>query len=112
MSITPRLRRTARLCAVACALLAPGATGAVAAADPLAQERYHMSYPTDGPSSAEEQYYSSYGAPEPLTPEPSDGTFWIPIAVSIAGALALAGASAMQLRRVHVRRRRAAHTAA
>jgi hypothetical protein len=119
MSITCRLRRPAQLCAIACALLVP-ATGdaAFAAADPLAQERYYSSYgtPDSSPAQAEERYYSSYDEPEPLTaaqsPAASDETPWMPIAVSIAGALAIVAVSATQFRRVRIRRRRAAHTPA
>jgi hypothetical protein len=108
VSITHRLRRPARLCAIACALLVPATTGtAAAAADPLAQERYYQSYqPPD--VSAQEQYYSSYGEPEPLIPSPSDDTPWLLIAVSITGALTAVAVSVTQLRRVRIRRRRAA----
>jgi hypothetical protein len=113
VSITRRFRRPARLCAITCALLMlPAALGAaVAAADPLAQERYYASYqPPD--VSAQEQYYSSYGEPEPLPSNSSNDTPWMPIVLSIAGTLAVGAVSATQLRRVRVRRRRAAHTAA
>jgi hypothetical protein len=117
--ITRHLRRAAQLLAIACALLVP-AGAAYAAADPLlAQERYYMSFAAadepQGPA-AQEQYYSSYGDPKPLTapqsPSPSRETPWIAIALSIAGALALVAVSTTQLRRIRVRRRRAAHTPA
>jgi peptidoglycan/LPS O-acetylase OafA/YrhL len=116
--ITRHLRRPAQLFAIACALVVP-AGAAYAAADPqLAQERYYMSFaPADEPqgSAAQERYYSSYGDPKPLTaPQspPSSETPWIAIALSIAGALAIVAVSATQLRRIRVRRRRAAHTPA
>jgi hypothetical protein len=121
MSITCRLRRPARLCAIACALLVPATGGAAfAASDPLAQERNYWSYayesPDSSPAQAQERYYSSYGDPEPLTsPQssaPSDEAPWLLISLSIAGALAIAAASTTQLRRVRIRRRRAAGTPA
>jgi hypothetical protein len=125
MSITQRLRRSAQLCAVACALLVPATTGAAAAAaNPtvkeraVAQERYLSSYETPSASAAlaQERYLSSYGKPEqltpPQTPAPSNDTPWLPIALSLAGALAIVAVSATQLRRVRIRRRRAAQTPA
>jgi hypothetical protein len=119
MSITRCLRRSAQLCFLACALLVPAGGGAAfAAADPLAQERYYSSYQTPDPStgsSAQEQYYSSYGDPMPLTAPQSpssDETPWIAFALSIAGALSIVAVSATQLRRIRVRRRRAARTPA
>jgi hypothetical protein len=115
---TSHLRRPARLLAIACALLVP-AGAANAAADPLAPERYYMSFaPADEPQgpAAQEQYYSSYGDPKPLSapqsPPPSNDTPWIALTLSIAGALAIVAVSATQLRRIRVRRRRAAHTPA
>ena len=115
MSITHRLRRPAQLCAIACVLLVPATSGAaVAAADPLAEERYYSSYATPDSSrpSAEERYYSSYGDPEPLTrpqtPAASNDAPWLSIALSIAGALAIVAATGTQLRRTRIRRRRAA----
>src|SRR5215216_3287555 len=95
MFITRHLRRPAQLLAIACVLLVP-AGAAYAAADPLlAPERYYMSFaPADEPQrpAAQEQYYSSYGDPKPLTapqsPSLSRKTPWIAIALSIAGALA------------------------
>jgi hypothetical protein len=125
MSITCRLRRPAQLCAIACALLVPATTGAAAAAaDPtvkeraFAQERYHSSYETPGtsPALAQERYLSSYGKPEQLTPPqgpaPPNDAPWLPIALSLAGALAIVTVSVTQLRRVRIRRRRAAQTPA
>jgi hypothetical protein len=98
------------------------ATGgsAFAAADPLAQERSYSSYAHESsessPGLAQERYYSSYGDPEPLTspqsPAPSDDAPWLLISLSIAGALATAAAATTQLRRVRIRRRRAAGTPA
>jgi hypothetical protein len=53
----------------------------------------------------------SYGEPEPLAlPQPSatsDETPWLPIALSIAGVLAIVAVSVTQLRRLRVRRRAA-----
>jgi hypothetical protein len=121
MSIACRLRRPARLCAIACALLVPATGGAaLAAANPLAQDRNYWSYayenPDSSPAQAQERYYSSYGDPEPVTsPQssaPSNEAPWLPIALSIAGALAIVAASTTQLRRARIRRRRAARTPA
>ena len=93
----------------------------------LAQERYYMSYgknaatddnvtPAADPALAQERYYASYGEPEPLarpqSPVPSDDTPWLPIALSITAALVIAATSATQLRRLRVRRRRAARSTA
>jgi hypothetical protein len=88
------------------------------AAGALAQERYYSSYGEPetidaGTSAAEaqERYYSSYGEPEPRTvaqsPEPSDDTPWLPIALSVAAALAIVAASATLARRLRIRRRAA-----
>jgi hypothetical protein len=85
----------------------------------LAQERYYSSYGAPRPSAAgtfaalaQERYYSSYRNPAPLTapqpPAPSDDTPWLLIGLSIAAALAIAATSATQLRRLRIRRRRAA----
>ena len=122
MSITHRVRRSATLCALLCAALVPATAGASpvrdAAPDPLAQERYYSSHgtPDSSPALAEERYLSSYGEPEPLTPPqspaPSNEAPWLPIALSIAGALAIVAASTTQLRRMRIRRRRAAGTPA
>ena len=50
---------------------------------------------------AQERYYSSYGAPEPLAPPrspvASDDTPWLPIALSIAVTLAIVAAGAAHL---------------
>jgi hypothetical protein len=122
-----RIHRPAILCALACTLLV-SATNASAASRPneepqaspaLAQERYYSSYdgpkPIDSGTSAalaQERHYSSYGEPEPLSqpqsPPPTDDTPWLPIALSIAAAVAIVAASATQLRRLRVRRRRGA----
>jgi hypothetical protein len=83
-----------------------------------AQGRYYSSYgepeTSDAGTSAaqaQERYYSSYGEPEPLTvaqsPEPSDDTPWLPIALSVAAALAVVAASATLVRRLRIRRRAA-----
>jgi hypothetical protein len=119
MSIARRLRRSAALCAIICAALVPATAGvALAAPDPLAQERYYSSYETPDSSAAlaQERYLSSYGEPESLTlpqsPAPSDDTPWLPIALSITGALIIVAASATQLRRLRLRRRHAARSTA
>jgi hypothetical protein len=103
VSITRRLRRPAGLCAIACALLMPAVSGAaVPKADPLAPERYYMSHET--PPTAEERYYASFGGPAPVPRDEPDQAPWLPIALSLAGALSLVAVSATQLRRVRVRR--------
>ena len=119
MSITRHLRRPVGLGAIACALLVSLPSGAaVAAADPLqaerSQERYYSSYGRpDRPEAAlaQERYLSSYAEPKALTPPQSpaasDATPWLPISLSIAGALAILAASATQARRVRIRRRAA-----
>ena len=119
MSITHHLRHSAAVCALVCAALAPAMAGvAHATPDPLAQERYYSSYGTPDSSAAlaQERYLSSYGEPEPLSlpqsPAPSDDTPWLPIALSITGALVIVAASATQLRRLRLRRRRAARSTA
>jgi hypothetical protein len=118
-----RTHRRTIICAIVCALLAPGLTGVAPAganertqaAQALAQERYYSSYgqpgTTDAGTSAaeaQERYYSSYGKPEPLTvahsPEPSDDTPWPAIALSAALALAVVAASATLARRLRIRR--------
>jgi hypothetical protein len=110
VSIPHSFRRPTQLCAIACALLAPAAA-ASAASDPLAQERQYMSQPAAA-SVPQEQYYSSYGEPQPLSaPQPAAGpdeTPWLPIAISAALALAVGVASPSLFRRVRVRRRAAA----
>jgi hypothetical protein len=82
-----------------------------AAADPLAQESYYSSYGKHAlPSTAEaqEQYYSSYGRPEPLAAAPSsDDDPWLPILLSVGGAMVVVAVSTTQARRVRVRRRAA-----
>jgi hypothetical protein len=121
-----RIHRPAILCALACALLLPATSGAAAGqpsqgrhAAALAQERYYSSYaepqPLDAATSAalaQERQYSSYGEPKPLAPSqspaPSDNAPWLAIALAIAAALTIAAASATQLRRLGIRRRRAA----
>jgi hypothetical protein len=123
-------RTTTITCAVVCALLAFALTGVAPAtankrtqtAAALAQERYYSSYGEPGASdaatsaaAAQERYYSSYAEPEPVTvaqsPEPSDDTPWLPIALSVAAALAIVAASATLARRLRIRRRAARVTA-
>jgi hypothetical protein len=127
-----RLRRSAFLGALACALL--GATaGAGAAAQPnddaavaraLAQERYYDPPDTRQKPSptrpdvtppltaaqlrALERHYSTYGEPEPIAapvaPAPN-GTPWLTIALVAAVALAAASIAAIHRRRLRLRRR-------
>ena len=129
-----RMRRSAVLGALACALL--GATsGAVAAAPPndasiaaaRAQERYLESYgqyesslPLTDKSRmlraarAQERYYSSYGEPEPIAgpvaAAPDNGTPW-PTIVLAAGVV-LAATSIAGLYRRRRRRHRVARATA
>jgi hypothetical protein len=63
---------------------------------------------------AQERYYSSYGQPgrpsisrATVATESHDGS-WLVIALSILGGIGVAAASATQLRRLRIRRRRAA----
>jgi hypothetical protein len=127
MCTARRINHLAVLCALACTLLV-SATNAAAASRPneqppvspaLAQERYYSSYGEPKPihsgtsaALAQERHYSSYGEPQPMTqpqsPPPTDDTPWLPIVLSIAAALAIVAASATQLRRLRVRRRRGA----
>ena len=114
MSVSRCLRRPAPLCAIACALLAPAASAAV---DPLSHDRYFIAEGhTARAPEPYEQYLASYGQPQPLSAHkrtsPSNDSDWPAIALSVAGAVAIAGASSAQFRRVRVRRRRAAHTPA
>jgi hypothetical protein len=121
-----RTHRHTIIGAIACALLAAALTGVAPAsanertqaAGALAQERYYSSYgepeTTDAATAAAEaqgRYYSSYGEPERLTAaqsrEPSDDTSWLPIALSVAVALAMVAASATLARRLRIRRRTA-----
>lgn len=86
MSTIHRLRRPAQLGAVALALALP----ATAQADELDVEAYYMSQPA-GASVPQEEYMASYGKPEPLAPASSgDDLPWLPIALSITGAAAVA----------------------
>jgi hypothetical protein len=122
MSVAHRLNRSVALCGIVCAALILATAGAaVAASDPgpglYAQERAYSTYgPADtSPAIAQERYLGSYGEPQPLSPRqspPSDDTPWLPIALSIAGALVIVAASTTQLRRLRVRRRRAAGSTA
>ena len=123
-----RTRRTI-ICAIVFALLASTLTGVAPAsanertlAAALAQERYYMSKGEPETidagilaAEAQERYYSSYGEPEPLSvaqsPEPSDDTPWLPIALSVAVALAIVATSATLARRLRIRRRTARVTA-
>jgi hypothetical protein len=134
---TRRIHRPAIVVALACALLVSALSGAAVARPvhdsqtraALAQERYHSSFgeakplgrpageakPSDrviAAALAQERYYSSYGDPEPLAPPQSpvasDDTPWLPVALSLAATLAIVAAGAAHLRRLRIRRRRAA----
>jgi hypothetical protein len=120
---TSRTHHRTVICAIVWALLASalssvapaGANERTRMAGALAQERYYTSYgkpeTIDARSAAEaqERYYASYGEPEPLTvaqsPQPSDDTPWLPIALWVAIALAISAASATMGRRLRIRRR-------
>jgi hypothetical protein len=131
---TRRIHRPAILTAFACALLVSAISGPAAARpqqdlrSPDARDAGRTSSLAGTTSTprqnlrspdardveialAQERYYSSYGEPEPLTlpqsPIPSDDTPWLPIALSIASALVIVAASAIQLRRLRLRRRHA-----
>ncbi len=83
-----RTHRQTVICAIVFALLAPALTVVAPAS---ANER------SQAAALAQERYYSSYGEPEPLTvaqsPAPSDDTPWLPIALSVAAALAIVAAA-------------------
>ena len=121
-----RTHRRTIICAIVCALLASALTGGAAAganertqaAGALAQERYYSSYGKPetiaagtAAAQAQERYYSSYGKPAPMTvarsPRPSANTPWLPIALSVALALAIVAAGATLARGLRIRRRAA-----
>jgi hypothetical protein len=127
-----RIRRSAILGALACALLA-ASTGDVVAAttddDTLlrgvrAQQRYYEGDARNEPSPtrsdvrpgltaaqlrALERHYSTYGEPEPIAapvaPTLANGTPWLTIAVAAAVALTAASIAAIHRRRLRLRRR-------
>jgi hypothetical protein len=129
-----RLRRSAILGALGCALLAASSGDAAAAQtedDTLlrgvrAQQRYYEGDARNDPSQrrsdispgltaaqlqaleALERHYSTYGEPEPIAaptaPEPADGTPWLTIALVAAVALAVASIAAIHRRRLRLRR--------
>jgi hypothetical protein len=116
--LTSRTHRPAVIGSIVFALLAFAITGVAPAggnersqAAELAQERYYSSYGDPetiaagtAAAEAQERYYSSYGEPASLTvaqsPESSDEAPWLPIALSIAAALAIAVASTTAARRL------------
>ena len=121
-TVTSRAHPRTIICAIACALLASALTGVAPASAnertqaALAQERYYSSYGQPETSDArtaaalaQERYYSSYGETEPMTiaqsPDPSDDTPWLPIALSATVALAMIAASATLAHRLRIRRR-------
>jgi hypothetical protein len=67
------------------------------------------------PAQAQEAYYSSYGEPQPLSsPAPAppfDDTQLLVIGLACIAALGIAGATASQVHRIRVRRRRATRAA-
>ena len=117
MRIHRLLRRAAVLVAVIGTTFA-ATTAAAAGPAPLAQEQYYSSYSAPDVSAAlpQEQYLKSYDAPGAVTaapaPDASDGTPWLPIALAITAALLVAGLTATQRRRFRPRRRGAARPAA
>ena len=123
-----RLRRSATLGALACALVA-ATTSEVAAARPnddallravRAQQCYYESCPElesipirpDNPrmngAQAQEHYYSTYGEPEPITAPvaqaPDNGTPRLTIALAAIVALAAASIAVISRRRLRLRR--------
>lgn len=113
MFTTHQRRRSAVICALACAALTATVCSA-AVARPTAQERYYSSFESS-PAQTQEAYYSSYGAPEPISPAPApvpgDSTPWLAIAASLAGGLLIVSLGATQVHRLRLRRRRAAGAA-
>ena len=120
-----RLRRSAILGAVACALLS-APTGAVAApqANDDAQCRVQLGAGlpyvpcahaavahgrTATQALAQEKFYSSYGEPEsiaaPIAPAPPDDTPWLMIVFGAIAALAAASIAMLHRRRLRLRRR-------
>jgi hypothetical protein len=103
-------RASAVICAAVCSLMTATAAGAA----PTPEERYLSSYEST-PAQAQEDYYASYGAPEPVAgPEdaaPTGDVPWLAISASLAAVLLIVGLSATQVHRVRIRRRRAAHPA-
>ena len=135
MFTASRIRRSAILAALACALLT-ATTTAVAAAQPNDDARcrvqlgaglglvpcnhdpdpQHMSTLTRSDDSprltapqAQERYYSTYGEPGPIAapvaPAPANGTPWLTIALAATVALAAASIAAIHRRRLRHRRR-------
>jgi hypothetical protein len=107
MSAT-RTSRTRAIAALACAALFALSGSAVAMP---ADHNYLAGSAASAPDPgrAQEQYYSSYGAPEPVhvapSPAPSDDTPWLAIALTAAALLAIvAFFVAIVLRRHRVRR--------
>ena len=105
---TTHRRRSTSICTLACAALLVAACSSALAMPSGAG--YYTSHEMS-PAEAQAAYYSSYGAPQSQpapAPVPSDGTPWLAIAASIAGALLIVGVSTTQAHRLRVRRRRAA----
>ena len=130
-----RLRRSAILGALACALLTATTTAVAAAAQPNddancrvqlgaglpsvpcyherdAQHKSTLTPSADSPRPtaplAQERYYSSYGEPEPITAPLAPApptTPWLTIALAATVALAAASIAAIHRRRLQLRRR-------
>jgi hypothetical protein len=109
-----RLRRSAILGALACALLSAPA----GAADQPCRVSLGAGLPSvpcaevavaSNAAHAQEDYYSSYGVPEPITapiaPAPTDDTPWLVIAFGATAALAAASVAMIHRRRLRLRRR-------
>jgi hypothetical protein len=123
---TSHTHRRAVICAIVCALLgsalsvaSAGASERTRAAGVRAQQRYYESFGKPEAidlgkfaAEAQERYYSSYGEPQPLpvaqSPEPSDDAPWLPIALSVAVALAVIAAGTAAARRLRRRPTRVA----
>ena len=113
MFTTNTLRRSAALCAIGgVGILTGGEVIPEAAFAGIPAEDYYSSYttPADDPALVQEQYLSSYGNPEPIAAPQATGdtggdTPRLELTLSAAGALAIAGLGATQVRRVRIRRR-------
>jgi hypothetical protein len=98
-------RRPAVLCALACTVVM-AAAGGTAFARPAPEDVS----PANSSAQAQEAYYQSYGEPQPVsspaaTP-PFDDTEWLVIGLACIAAIGIAGATASQVHRIRVRRRR------
>ena len=119
------MSRTARILTVALTALTIAAPAAIAMPidpstapaqnlrSPDAQDAARHTTPADLAALAEEQYYSSYGQPEPITPPATapatpDGIAALPFILGLAGALIVGLAAGGGLHQLYVRHRHAA----